>query len=116
MVKNELLMCVWQKLKSQRILLFNFFLVLFINLTVLFGIIHGFQCTISTNLYIYLQYFQQKIFNFSKISGFQTHHLVCVWLQIKKSAYFTIQLIFVTTFGIIHGTHCIISSNFYFYL
>ena len=98
MVKNELLMCVWQKLKSQRILLFSLFLILFIDLTVLFGTIHGFQCTISTNLYIYLQYFQQIIFNFSKISGFQTHHLVCVWLQIKKSTYFTIQLIFVTTF------------------
>ena len=98
MVKNEFLMCVWQKLKSQFTLLFSSFLVLFMNLTVLFGTIHEFQCTISANLYIYLQYFQQKIFNFSKIRGFQTHHLVCVWLQIKKLAYFTIQLIFLTTF------------------
>ena len=37
----------------------------------LFGIIHGFHCTISTNMYLYLQYFQQKVFSFNKISGSQ---------------------------------------------
>ena len=34
--------------------------------------------------------------------------LVCVWLQIKKPAYFTIQLIFAT----IHRPHC----TFWYYL
>ena len=37
----------------------------------LFGTIYGFQCTISANFYLYLQYFQQKIFSFNKISGSQ---------------------------------------------
>ena len=41
--------------------------------TALFGIIHGSHCTISTNIYFYLQYFQQKVFSFSKISGSQTN-------------------------------------------
>ena len=39
----------------------------------LFGIIHGSYCTISTNIYFYLQYFQQKVFSSSKISGSQTN-------------------------------------------
>ena len=38
---------------------------------ILFGIIYRFYCTISVNFYLYLQYFQQKVFSFSKISGFQ---------------------------------------------
>ena len=48
--------------------------------------------------------------------------LVCVWLPMKKPAYFTIQLIFVTIhglhilFGTIHGSHYTILANFYFYL
>ena len=46
---------------------------------------------------------------------------VCL-AKIKKPTYFTIQLIFVTiyelhyTFGTIHGSHCTISTIFYFYL
>ena len=35
------LVCVWLKIKSQFILLFTLFLVLFIKLTVLFSTIHG---------------------------------------------------------------------------
>ena len=42
--------------------------------TILFGIIHESHYTISTNFYLYLQYFQQKVFNFNKINGFQTDH------------------------------------------
>ena len=59
------------KLKSQFILLFSLFLLLFTNSIVLFDIIHEFHCTISANFYLYLQYFQQKVFNFNKINGFQ---------------------------------------------
>ena len=60
------------KLKNQFILLFSLFLLLFMDLTALFGIIHGSHCTISAIFYFYLQYFQQKVFNFSKISRSQT--------------------------------------------
>ena len=42
------------------------------GLTALFGTIHGSHYIISANFYIYLQYFQQKIFSFSKISRSQT--------------------------------------------
>ena len=48
--------------------------------------------------------------------------LVCVCLWLKKPTYFTIQLIFttihgsITIFGTIHGFHCTILTNFYFYL
>ena len=38
---------------------------------VLFVIIYRFHCTISVNFYLYLQYFQQKLFSFNKISGSQ---------------------------------------------
>ena len=41
------------------------------GLTALFGTIYGSYWIISANFYLYLQYFQQKIFNFSKISESQ---------------------------------------------
>ena len=62
---------MWIDYILQLILLFNLFLLLFIGPTALFSTIHGSHCTISANFYLYLQYFQQKVFNFSKISGFQ---------------------------------------------
>ena len=62
------------KLKSQFILLFSLFLLLFICPIALFGTIHESYCTIFTNFYIYLQYFQNKFFNFSKINEFQTEN------------------------------------------
>ena len=49
--------CVWQKLKSQLILFFNLFFLLFMSPTVFFGTIHRSHCIISTNFYLYLQYF-----------------------------------------------------------
>ena len=65
--------CVFgSSLKNQLILLFNLFFLLFMNPTALFDTIYGFRCTISANFYLYLQYFQQKVFSFSKISGSQT--------------------------------------------
>ena len=57
---------------SAFILLFNLFLLLFMDPIAIFGTIHGFHCTISANFYIYLWYFQQKVFSFSKISRSQT--------------------------------------------
>ena len=45
------------------------------SLTILFSIIYGAHYTISANFYLYLQYFQQKVFNFSKINGSQIDHL-----------------------------------------
>ena len=57
----------------QLILLFRLFLLLFMGLNALFDIIHGFHYIILANFYLYLQYFQQKVFSFSKISRFQTN-------------------------------------------
>ena len=57
----------------QLILPFSLFLLLFMDLTALFGTIHISHYTVSTNIYLYLQYFQQKIFSFNKISGSQTN-------------------------------------------
>ena len=68
---QEYIECVWKKLKSQLILLLSLFLLLFIDSTVLFGIIYESLYTISANFYFYLQYFQQKVFNFKNISVFQ---------------------------------------------
>ena len=48
----------------------------------LFDTIHVFYCTILANFYFYLQYFQQKVLNFSKISGSQTD-LAYVWIALK---------------------------------
>ena len=42
----------------------------------IFATIYGFYCTISTNIYFYLQYFQQKVFKFSKLSEFQTDPII----------------------------------------
>ena len=39
---------------------------------VLFDTIHKSHCTTLANFYLYLQYFQQKNFNFNKISESQT--------------------------------------------
>ena len=57
----------------QLILLFKLFLLLFMSLTAFFGTILEFHCSISVNFYLYLQCFQQKVFNFSKKSGSQTN-------------------------------------------
>ena len=42
------------------------------SFTVFFDTIHMSYCTILVNFYFYLQYFLQKVFNFSKINGSQT--------------------------------------------
>ena len=54
------------ELKSQLISLFSLFLLLFIGSTTLFGIIHKSYYTISANFNLYLQYFQQKNFQFQQ--------------------------------------------------
>ena len=41
------------------------------GLTPLFGTIYGFHYTILVNFYFYLQFFQQKVFSFGKISRSQ---------------------------------------------
>ena len=70
---NAQMKCAFgSKLKNQLILLFSLFLLLFIGSTTLFSTIHRSHCTISANFYLYLQYFQQKVFSFSKISESQT--------------------------------------------
>ena len=69
---------------GQLILLFNLFLLLFMGSIALFGSIHGSHCIISTNIYLYLQYFQQKIFNFDKINGFQVDLIYDKLTRISK--------------------------------
>ena len=49
----------------QLILSFNLFLLLFMDLTILFNTIHLSHYTILANFYFYLQYCQQKKFNFN---------------------------------------------------
>ena len=46
------------------------------GLTTYFDTIYESHYTISTNIYIYLQYFQQQFFNFNKISDIQTYSKV----------------------------------------
>ena len=75
--------------------LLTYFTIQFIFATIygliaLFGTIYGSKCTISTNIYLYLQYFQQKVFNFSKISGSQTN----------PKSYFLLLLFFYTLIGL----------------
>ena len=70
-LKNQLIL-----LFNLFLLLFNLFLLLFMSLTTFFGTIYEFYCTILANFYLYLQYFQQNIFSFSKIGKSQTN-LMC---------------------------------------
>ena len=60
----------------QRLFLSAYFTIQLIFATIhgsycTFGTIHEFHYTILANYYLYLQYFQQKVFNFSKISKSQ---------------------------------------------
>ena len=50
-----------------------FYYYLWVSLHFLVLFIHESHCTILANFYLYLQYFQQKVFSFSKISGSQTN-------------------------------------------
>ena len=70
----------------QLILLFNLFLLLFIDLIVLFNSTYGSYCTISANSYLYLPYFQQKNFSFNKISRSQRNTKCCesLWEGSRK--------------------------------
>ena len=56
------------KFKRQLILLSSLFLLLFVNPIAYFATIHESYYTISVNFPLYVHYFQQKVFSFSKIS------------------------------------------------
>ena len=72
--KSKSIPCLFfQLIFCQLILPFSLFLLLFMDLTALFGTTHMSHYTVSTNIYLYLQYFQQKIFSFNKISRSQTN-------------------------------------------
>ena len=47
----------------QFILLFNLILLLFMSLIAFFDTIYESHCIMSINFYLYLQYFQQKVFS-----------------------------------------------------
>ena len=57
------------------------------DLTSLFGTIHGSHCIILANFYLCLLYFRQKIFNFSKISKSHTYPK-CVFGMMKFASLF----------------------------
>ena len=114
--------CLASLFFCQLILLFNLFLLLFISLTALFGIIYGFYCTISTNIYLYLQYFQQKVFSFSKISRSQIGSQ-CLFGQLIFCQLFLLFSLFLllfmdptAIFCTIYRSYCTISTNIYLYL
>ena len=50
------------------------------GLTIYFDTIYESHYTILTNIYIYLQYFQQQFFNFNKINDIQTYSKVFLFL------------------------------------
>ena len=110
------------KLTSQLILRFNLPLLLFMDPIALFGTIYESHCTISANFYLYLKYFQQKVFSFNKINGSQTNPQ-CAFgknnfceIILLFSLFLLLFMGFTTLFGIIYGYHCAISANFYLYL
>ena len=88
------LLCVCSKLKSQFILLFNLFFLLFLSSTAFFGTIHESYYTISVNFYLYLQYFQQKNFSFNKISKSQTNPYIYIYIYQLSSIYSTNYILF----------------------
>ena len=57
-----------------KVIFVNLFFLLFMGFVVLFDTIYESHYTISANFYIYLQYFQQKNFNFIIINRSQTDH------------------------------------------
>ena len=70
-------MCVWLQIKKPTYFIIQLIFVTIYGPHYTFGTIHGSHCTISANFYLYLQYFQQKNFSFSKISRSQTDLRVC---------------------------------------
>ena len=88
----------------------------------LFDTILKFHYTISTNFYIYLQYFQQKVFYFNKISRSQTDpkclfgQLIFSQLILLFSLFFLLFICPTALFGTIHESYCTILTNIYFYL
>ena len=67
-----------------KIIFASLFLLLFLGIIVFFGTIHESHYIILTNFYLYLQYFQQKVFSFSKISGHQSDLGFCFSLFLSK--------------------------------
>ena len=79
-----------------------YFIIQFIFATIhrphyTFGTIYGSYCTISVNFYLYLQYFQQKVFSFSKINGSQTYPQ-CVFGSSLKSQFILLFSLFLLLF------------------
>ena len=109
-------MFVWQDYFCQLILLFSLFLLQLVDLTVLFGTIHGSHCIIWANFYLYLQYFQQKIFSFSKISKSSMF-----FNEFMSTAYFILLLLllllllFIIIFLCIGLNHFSWLSHFFFF-
>ena len=82
---------------------------------------HFFSSFFTKYKYI-LAYFQQELFSKKVDKLFPNEHLGCVYHQLKKLVFFTIQLIFavihgpIALFNTIYGLHCTILVTFQFYL
>ena len=81
-------MSVWLAFFYQLILIFRLFLLLLTDLIALFDTIHESHCTIPTKICFYLQYFQQKVFSFNKISRFQTDQKCGFGSKLKVSLFY----------------------------
>ena len=69
---KEYLVCVWLQIKKPVYFTIQFiFSIIHEPHYIFFDTIHVSYCIILVNFYFYLQYFQQKVFNFRKISEFQ---------------------------------------------
>ena len=67
--------CVWQKLFLPIYFTIQLIFVIINGSTALFSTIYRFYSTISTNFYLYLLYFQQKVLSFSSNISGSTHAL-----------------------------------------
>ena len=123
-------MCVWLQIKRPVYFTIQFIFSTIYETTVLFSIIHGSHCTISTNFYLYLQYFQQKVFSFKfQQNKWIPNYLASLFFAnlFYYSAYFCYYLLVILHFLVLFMGSTIlfqltfifikkISTNIYFYL
>ena len=115
-------MSVWKKLFLPVYFTIRLIFAIFIDLTALFGIIHRFYCIILVNFYLHLQHFQQKNFNFNKISK-SPMDPKCMFGKNNFCQFILLFSLFLLLFmsstaffGTIYRFYCTISANFYLYL
>ena len=71
------------------------FLLTYFTIQLIFTTIYESHCTISMNFYLYLLYFQQKIFSFNKISE---HFIILLLFKKQKTWIHVAMLILMNTY------------------